>query len=60
MPSEEGFKVWKCILCGFVYDEAAGLPADGIAPGTRWADVPEDWKRPDCNGTKKEFSMIEI
>ena len=33
------FKVWQCVLCGFTYDEAAGLPADGIAPG-RTAPVP--------------------
>ena len=27
-------KVWQCVVCGFVYDEAAGLPAEGIKPGT--------------------------
>ena len=60
MPSEEGFKVWKCILCGFVYDEAAGLPADGIAPGTRWADVPADWICPDCSVPKSDFEMEQV
>ena len=54
------FKVWQCVLCGFTYDEAAGLPSDGIAPGTRWADVPADWLCPDCSATKSDFEMVEI
>ena len=33
-------KSYQCIVCGFVYDESLGLPAEGIAPGTRWADIP--------------------
>ena len=36
-------KIWKCIACGFIYDEAPGLSEDGIAPRTRWEDIPEDW-----------------
>jgi rubredoxin len=55
-----GFKVWQCVLCGFVYDEAAGLPSDGIAPGTRWADIPENWLCPDCSATKSDFEMVEV
>jgi rubredoxin len=51
---------WECVLCGFVYDEALGLPEDGIAPGTRWEDVPEDWICPDCAATKADFNMVEI
>jgi rubredoxin len=54
------YKVWQCVLCAFVYDEAAGMPEDGIAPGTRWADVPESWGCPDCSATKKDFEMVEI
>ena len=53
-------KVWKCIVCGYVYDEAAGEPDDGIAPGTRWEDVPEGWACPDCGVTKGDFEMVEI
>ncbi len=55
-----GYKVWACMLCAFVYDEEAGLPAEGIAPGTRWADVPESWSCPDCSAKKNEFDMVEI
>jgi len=53
-------KKWQCILCGFVYDEAAGLPDEGIAPGTRWEDVPADWTCPHCSATKSDFDMIAI
>ncbi|MDP2706613.1 MAG: rubredoxin, partial [Burkholderiales bacterium] len=30
------YKTYMCLICGFIYDEAAGLPGEGIAPGTRW------------------------
>ena len=33
-------KSYMCVICGFVYDEADGLPEEGIAAGTRWEDVP--------------------
>ncbi len=54
------FKTWQCVLCAFVYDEAAGMPEDGIAPGTRWADVPETFGCPDCSAKKADFEMIEF
>lgn len=53
-------KQWLCIICGFIYDEALGLPEEGIAAGTLWADVPEDWKCPECGVGKADFEMIEI
>ena len=53
-------KTWICVVCGFVYDEAAGLPDDGIAPGTRWAVVPADWACPDCGVAKADFEMAEV
>lgn len=52
-------KKYLCILCGFVYNEEEGLPHEGIAPGTRWEDVPEDWCCPDCGATKDDFEMVE-
>jgi rubredoxin len=58
--SDLAFKRWQCVLCAFVYDEAAGLPDDGIAPGTRWADVPESFGCPDCAAQKSDFEMIEV
>lgn len=55
-----GYRKLQCMLCSFIYDEAAGWPEEGIAPGTRWEDVPESWTCPDCSATKKDFVMVEI
>ncbi len=52
--------IWVCIVCGFIYDEEKGLPEEGIAPGTRWEDVPEDWKCPDCGVGKQDFEMRKV
>ena len=54
------YKKWLCIICGFIYDEAIGWPHDGIEPGTRWDDVPDDWLCPDCLVGKEDFEMIEM
>ncbi len=40
------YKLFVCVQCGFEYDEAKGWPEDGIAPGTRWDDIPEDLELP--------------
>ncbi|MDP4598684.1 MAG: rubredoxin [Pseudomonadales bacterium] len=53
-------KKWQCIVCGFIYDEAAGLAEEGLAPGTRWEDIPADWCCPECGVSKEDFEMIEI
>ncbi len=53
-------KTYLCVVCGFVYEEEKGWPEDGIAPGTKWEDVPADWKCPDCDVGKDDFEMIEI
>lgn len=53
-------KKWLCIICGLIYDEAKGWPSDGIAAGTRWEDVPDDWLCPDCGVGKGDFEMFEI
>lgn len=54
------FKIWTCVLCGFIYDEAQGMPAEGIPAGTRWEDVPDDWVCPDCSAGKADFEMVEV
>jgi rubredoxin len=48
------------MACGYIYDEEKGDPACGIAPGTRWEDVPDDWKCPDCGSGKSDFEFTEI
>jgi rubredoxin len=53
------WRTYVCVVCGFIYDEAAGWPAEGIAPGTRWSDVPDWWTCPDCGVGKADFDMLE-
>jgi rubredoxin len=49
--------IYQCVVCGFVYDESLGMEEHGVAAGTKWADVPEDWQCPDCGVTKSDFDM---
>lgn len=51
---------YMCVVCGFIYDEAEGLPEEGIDPGTRWDAIPDTWTCPDCGVTKEDFEMIEF
>lgn len=53
------FKVWECQVCNWVYDEAKGCPEEGLAPGTRWADIPDDWACPECGVDKAGFDMFD-
>ncbi len=46
---------YECV-CGYVYDEAAGDVENGVAPGTKWADVPDDYVCPVCGLGKEAFS----
>ncbi|XQA70417.1 rubredoxin [Xanthomonas sacchari] len=54
------YRTWMCVVCGFIYNEADGLPEEGIDPGTRWDDVPDTWTCPDCGVTKDDFEMVEM
>jgi rubredoxin len=58
-PTDD-FKQWVCVICGWIYDEAAGLPEEGLAPGTRWADVPAGWRCPLCDVGKEDFALVEF
>ena len=58
--SQVQFRTWMCLVCGFVYDEAKGLPEEGLAPGTRWEDVPMNWTCPECGARKDDFEMVQI
>ena len=49
-------KKYVCDVCGYVYDEAEGAPDHGIAPGTAWEDVPDDFVCPLCGVGKDMFS----
>ena len=52
-------KKYVCDVCGYIYDEAAGDPDNGIEPGTAWEDVPEDFLCPLCGVGKDQFSEAE-
>ncbi len=53
-------KTYQCIVCGFIYEESVGMPAEGIAAGTLWGDIPDDWACPDCGVAKSDFEMVEL
>ncbi len=60
-PGKDFFmKTYMCVICGFIYDEAKGLPDEGIPPGTTWEDIPMNWKCPECGAGKEDFEMVEI
>ena len=46
---------FHCLVCDHIYDEALGDPAAGLAPGTRFEDIPEEWVCPECGATKSDF-----
>jgi rubredoxin len=46
---------WVCSVCDYEYVEGAGDPATGIPPGTRFEDLPDDWRCPDCGAGKEAF-----
>lgn len=52
-------KKYVCLVCGFVYDEEVGDPDNGIAPGTKFEDLPEDYVCPLCGVGKEEFEVQE-
>jgi rubredoxin len=58
--SGTSMKSYMCVICGWVYSEADGVPDEDIDAGTRWEDVPPNWVCPDCGARKEDFEMVEI
>lgn len=57
---KEGEKgMYKCLACGYVYDPEIGDPDSGIAPGTKFEDIPEDWVCPLCGVGKDMFEKVD-
>jgi rubredoxin-NAD+ reductase len=50
---------YRCRYCSHIYDEKLGDPDTGIAPGTRFEDIPEDWVCPECGAAKSDYDVIE-
>lgn len=46
---------YVCTVCGYVYDPAKGDPDNGVAPGTAFEDLPEDWVCPVCGAPREDF-----
>jgi rubredoxin/flavin reductase (DIM6/NTAB) family NADH-FMN oxidoreductase RutF len=55
VSEDTGAGVWKCKICGYVYDPQKGDPEAGIKPGTPFADLPDNWRCPVCKAPKTEF-----
>lgn len=52
-------KKYKCLMCEYVYDPAAGDPDNSVEPGTSFENLPSDWICPECGAGKDEFELIE-
>jgi rubredoxin len=52
------YRKYQCGVCGHIYDEAEGDEETGIAPGTRWEDIPDDWRCPECGAKKSEYALM--
>ncbi len=50
---------WRCKICAYIYDEDLGNPDQGISPGTKFEELPEDYKCPICGVGKDMFEKIE-
>jgi len=55
----KAMKKYRCLMCGYIYDPAAGDPDNGVAAGTAFEDLPDDWTCPECGVGKDEFEAVE-
>lgn len=51
-------KKYKCMVCGWIYDPEKGDPDNGVAAGTAFEDLPEDWVCPECGADKDMFELL--
>mgnify|MGYP001617412001 FL=1 len=49
---------YKCLICGYIYDQALGDPDNDIKPGTAFEVLPDDWVCPECGAPKSEFEKL--
>ncbi len=55
---DKEMKKYKCLICGYIYDPAVGDPDNGVAAGTAFEDLPDDWVCPECGAGKDDFEPI--
>jgi rubredoxin len=48
---------YVCTICGYIYDPALGDPENGVAAGTAFEDLPDDWVCPVCGADKDQFEL---
>ncbi|MBO5422451.1 MAG: rubredoxin [Fibrobacteraceae bacterium] len=53
------YRKYICRICGYIYDEAKGIPSAGIAPGTLFDDLPDSFVCPKCKADKSHFKLLE-
>jgi rubredoxin len=51
---------YMCLVCNYVYDEQDGDLESGIEAGTRWTELPDGWRCPDCGAGKEDFEAVEV
>ena len=51
-------KKYRCVVCEWIYDPAVGDPDGGIAPGTPFEEIPDDWACPVCGVDKSNFEEV--
>lgn len=51
-------KKYVCDICGWIYDPAVGDPDNGVAPGTPFEQLPDEWVCPECGADKSQFSLV--
>lgn len=56
--SDKDMSLYQCTCCGYIYDPAVGDPENGVAPGTPFADLPEEWVCPWCSAPKSDFEKM--
>lgn len=55
----DGFRRYKCLNCSHIYDEAEGDPDSGLAPGTLWENLPDEWICPECGSEKRDYVLVD-
>ncbi|AEH24664.1 rubredoxin [Pyrococcus yayanosii] len=50
---------WRCTVCGYIYDEEEGDPDNGVLPGTKFEELPDDWVCPLCGAPKDMFEKVD-
>ena len=50
---------YRCTVCGWIFDPEVGDPDRGIAPGTPFEEIPDDWQCPMCGAAKSGFEKVE-